>query len=916
VKRALLLTFVVVIGIASWWLLHRRGARPAGTVQGSDTPAAAMRSSSQPEDRGGAVELAPLAEDDPPGTLRLEGMVLGPDDQPYEGAIVEVSTNPPRRATTAADGGFAFDGLLARSYRLVAHAPAGVAGPVTARLGATTDPVILHLRGGATLDVAVLGPDARPYDGATVEVRGDERTTATATGGHATFSPVVPGFYEVVASAPGLAPASRRMRVAGHARVQLVLAAGAPVSGRVVDERGAPVAGARVVAAGSGELRRRPDPRGDAAVSGPDGAWRFAALPAGSFRFVATDATHAAGTSPLVTLDGVTPKSDVVVALAPGATVRGRVVDTARQPVAGARVEIGPSFGRGRGRGGVRPAVPSAPRQAYSDAHGEFVVRGLPRDQLVAFAASEQAASNPVAVDTRAGDANNVEIALDRTAVIAGVVVDTDGQPVEGAQVAAYPEDFSFGPRPRGGDPELTDAGGAFRITGLAPGGYRVAASRSGLANGPWGGRGRRGQEGAEAQAGDEHVRIVLPPEGRVKGTVAFVDGTTPAAYTASVGGTTAAFVAPAFELDGLAPGAARLQLTGPSFDDKVVDVTIEPGKTVDLGAILVARGRRIAGTVVASGQPVAGATVYAGQRVLGGGASNDAPMAGMGGFSQGTKTATTGPDGSFELSGFGDGDLAVIADLPTLGRSTPKLVGAADADQTQLVLELQPYGAITGALRQAGAPVGGTPVTVQSTSTPGALYVVTSGADGAYRFDRLAPDTYKVSATVGNPRRGMHFYSKQADVPPGGQVEVDLDVDPGTVELDATPVASQGQVGMAMGYLANGAIAASTYTALTRAVAAAGAGSSQVVIVRHGEAAAFAEVTPGAYTVCFVPLPLAVRGGAAMSYANQHAGSLAAFCAPATVAAQPATQALSVPVVVPPMLGDTGGGAGAGAAP
>ena len=860
------------------------------------------------------MELAPLADDDPRGTLRLEGLVLGPDDQPYGGAIVEVSTTPPRQATSGPDGAFAFDGLLARSYRLVAHGRAGVAGPVTARLGAKTDPVILHLRGGATLEVTVLGPDARPLDGATVELRGDERVTEPAPGGHATLSPVVPGFYEVDASAPGVAPASRRMRIAGHARVQLQLERGAPVSGRVVDAAGAPVAGARVVPVGGGELRRRPDPRAAAAISGPDGAWRIAALPAGSFRFVATDPVHAAGTSQLITLDGVTPKTDVVVALAPGAVVRGRVVDTAHQPVAGARVVIAPGWrGRGRGRGG--PVVLTAPRQTYSDAQGAFVVRGLPRGALVASAVAEQGASSPVDVDTSAGDASGVEIALDRTAAIAGVVVDLDGQPVEGAQVAAYAADFARGPRRGGGDPELTDAGGAFRIAGLAPGAYHVIASRSGLAGGPWGRRGARGMDGAEAQAGDEHVRIVLPPEGGVKGTLQLSDGTAPAAFTASVGQDIEAFVQPAFELDGLPPGAARLTLTGPSFDDKVLDVTIEPGKTLDLGTIVVARGRRIAGTVVAAGQPVAGATIYAGRQIMGGGATNDSPLAGMA-FGQATKTTTSGADGSFVLAGFGDGDLAVIADQPSVGRSTPRLVGAADPDQTQLVLELEPYGAIAGALRQAGQPIAGTPVTVQSASTPGAVYVVTSGADGAYRFDRLAPDTYKVSATIGNPRRGLHFYSKQADVPSGGQVEVDLDVDPGPVELDATPVAAKGQVGMAIAYLVNGAFAATTYSALSRALAAAGAGSSQFLVVRHGEAAAFAEVTPAAYTACFVPLPLAVRGRAATSYLDRHAGDLAAFCAPAQVAASPATQVVSVPVVVPPMLDPTGAGSGAGAAP
>ena len=56
-----------------------------------------------------------------------------------------------------------------------------------------------------------------------------------------------------------------------------------------------------------------------------------------------------------------------------------------------------------------------------------------------------------------------------------------------------------------------------------------------------------------------------------------------------------------------------------------------------------------------------------------------------------------------------------------------------------------------------------------QSTTTPGALYSVASGPDGAYRFDKLAPDNYKVSATVGMPMTGMKFYSKEVAVPSAG---------------------------------------------------------------------------------------------------------------------------------------------------
>src|SRR5262245_9127056 len=58
---------------------------------------------------------------DPPGALRLEGQVVDArDSQPVGGAIVWLGSEPPRTTTSEADGSFAFEGLLARRYRVEA----------------------------------------------------------------------------------------------------------------------------------------------------------------------------------------------------------------------------------------------------------------------------------------------------------------------------------------------------------------------------------------------------------------------------------------------------------------------------------------------------------------------------------------------------------------------------------------------------------------------------------------------------------------------------------------------------------------------------------------------------------------------------------------------------------------------------
>jgi hypothetical protein len=205
--------------------------------------------------------------------------------------------------------------------------------------------------------------------------------------------------------------------------------------------------------------------------------------------------------------------------------------------------------------------------------------------------------------------------------------------------------------------------------------------------------------------------------------------------------------------------------------------------------------------------------------------------------------------------------------------------------------------------------------VSCQSTTTPGAIYAVASGPDGAYRYDKLAPDTYKVSATVGMPMMGMKFYSKEIAVPSGKEVTIDLTADPGTVTLAVAAVAKSGKVGVANAFLTSGIVAARTQTDLGLKMAASGPSSSQWVIIRNGEPAKFNEVIPGAYSVCIVPFPAEVQGMAAMGYADRHSDSLPAYCQQVRVQPSPATQSASVTVELPAFEADqTGSGAGSGA--
>lgn len=881
-----ILLALVAVGGVIWWLTHRsKEAEVAAPTVAKDKPitqAAEAAPDQQP------LAMPALVDDDPPGTLRLEGQVVDASNAPVDGAIVVLQSQPPRTAKTEGDGSFAFTGLVGRTYRLLARHASGVAGPISVRLTAHSDQIVLHLRTGATLEVKTVGIDGKPIDGATVELRGIDEQRATTADGTARFAAVVPGPYQIAAWADGMAHVYQELRVTGKQSTRLVLVAGAAVSGTVVDSDGKPVANARVLYTGGSDFRAQPDPRRDAAVTDASGAFKFPAIGAGSVRFTATHPEHAPGTSSLVVLDGKSEKTGVEVKLAPGATVKGRVIDTAKQPIAGARVQINTGGGGGRRRDRGGPPTQRASHQAYTNDQGEFEIKGLPRAELMVSASHELGASKPKEVDASAGDVRDVELVLDLTAVIAGIVVDPDGNPVEGAQVSAQAP-RGEGPRgPGRNNQDVTDGSGKFKITGLAEGTYSLHASRSAT---PAFGRRGRNSEGVDAKTGDANIKIVLPAEGNLKGKVALEKGGVPTTYTVQIGPNQSSFVGDTFELDGIAPGNYTLSVRGPQFDNATKDITVESIKTTDIGTITLVQGRTLSGIVTMSGNPIANATVYAGRQVMVGGATPN--------FGGGTKQDTTDQGGNFSLSGFGDGDVTIVADMPGVGRS--KAMRIPEENQQPLTVELQPYGSLSGAVHQDPSMPAAVAVTCQSTTTPGAVTLTTAGADGAFRFDSLAPDTYKVSATLGSIRRGLSLYSQQVTVQSGQEAHVDLTVQPGTVTLDITATSSK-PTGIVVAYLISGTIAATTQQGVSLAMAGAGAGTSKVAIARPASPAELELVAPGAYTACVVALPIDVTGQA-QQYMDAHGAKLAAVCQPATVAASPTTQAISIPVVVPDII-------------
>src|SRR5882757_2820373 len=117
---------VVLIGVVVatvWW--RRDSEPPAGRAPVLAASRATAPAGPSREPGGELPAPRVRIDDDPPGTLVLEGQVIDGDGHGVAGARVVLAANPPRTVASEADGGFAFHNLIARPYTLVARAARG-----------------------------------------------------------------------------------------------------------------------------------------------------------------------------------------------------------------------------------------------------------------------------------------------------------------------------------------------------------------------------------------------------------------------------------------------------------------------------------------------------------------------------------------------------------------------------------------------------------------------------------------------------------------------------------------------------------------------------------------------------------------------------------------------------------------------
>lgn len=539
---------------------------------------------------------------------------------------------------------------------------------------------------------------------------------------------------------------------------------GASVLGRVVDERGRPVAGALVWISERWQFGAMPSPQPTVEdpqykrITGADGVFSFDRLPAGTeMNLWAYHADYSPRLgAPFSARDAVQELPPIV--LEAGSEITGVTQDTGGNPIQ-ARVEL-----IYQDSGTFRAGTLAEQREqdlrlgrlkvAESDGNGRFTFRAVGGGSIWSLRAYADgyATAEVMPVMIQPGKpAEPYLLVLGTEHVITGLVLNDERQPIGGAQVTVSRTQ----PRPVFTTQGVSEADGTFTLRGLPEGVYGLAAVAEGYAY----------EKAQRVEVDGPPLELVLGRKGGVAGRVTTPGGGPLTAYhlellrtrrnTSQYGetGMTWDIADPEgnYRIEGLDAGTYVLLVRADG-----ICPSYSPGFTVGRDVVLgmdvqTRSGGRVVGTVSnAQGAPLAGATVS-----LHG--PQYQPPAGTGFFAMSTgdpdnvpsASATTDAQGRFALENATPGEMRLYVQHPThLPEFLPVVVN--DGATTEVAgIRLSAGGSVFGiALDQHGKPLSGGTVSLSRQDGDNLFHdSLLLDTRGAFRFDGLRTGNYEIFA-------------------------------------------------------------------------------------------------------------------------------------------------------------------------
>ncbi len=698
------------------------------------------------------------------GGVPSEVRVHAPGGGPVPGASVFSALTELPLGTTDASGRLRFVADPEILEELVVRAPGGRRASGTLTLdesGETAEaqielPELLALQGRL-----VDAETGRGIEGGLVWESGQKLGAATARGGAFEIPIAGKKSTSLECAALGYLPSESLRVVLGdgaHAPT-LALRPGAFVEGIVRDESGAPLGGAamtlspklspgmmRIEIGGGGGL---PD-----ALSDDEGRFRLGPIQTGKPLVLNTKAAgFAEDQRDLAPLAPYATESGVEIVLEQGARIVGTVVDAEGHAIAGAQIESKKGLSGHGGMNLVLPGQGGGGSTATSDGDGYFELLGLRSgtyDLTVTRRGFAKTRATGLRVEEGQERVQADPITLVPGTFVDGWVYDTDGMPIEGAEVRVSQGGptmvFVMAGGAAAGDrgPQaVTGTDGYFRIDDLAPGEkVTVKVTRTGF--------GKVDRPGVELPR-DQALEIEMSPASAIRGTVLGPDEqpvpgaevTLTRDVTQSFGGNTMmmrtqmsanADEAGEFVFEDQQPGKATVAAVATGLQEAVRgDLDVVKGEDLVDVVLTLPPGAVVVGQVMlADGRPAIGARV---------GPVSDSPDPILGGG------VRVDGEGRYHLDGLVPG----IVSIQALGEGGDRVVRELEVREGYNTLDLHFEGGnpVSGWVRgPGGEALSGAYVRLAPLAKPWGGPGTTTGRDGRFRFEGVRSGDYSVQAS------------------------------------------------------------------------------------------------------------------------------------------------------------------------